>query len=82
MVADHEGTTRRIVEFAGLEWDDACVEFHTTERPVKTASSWQVRQPIYTTSVERWRKFEAFVGPLKEALGDVLPEDRPPASRA
>ena len=82
MVADHEGTTRRIVEFAGLEWDDACIEFHTTERPVKTASSWQVRQPIYTTSVERWRKFEAFIGPLKEALGDVLPEDRPPASRA
>ena len=74
MVSDHENMSRRIIEFAGLEWDDACLDFHKTDRPVKTASSWQVRQPIFTTSVARWRNYEPFVGPLKEALGDLLSE--------
>jgi tetratricopeptide (TPR) repeat protein len=69
MVADHESMSRIIVDFSGLEWNDACLAFHTTERQVKTASSWQVRQPIYTHSVERWRRYEAFLGPLQEALG-------------
>lgn len=72
MIADHEGMSRKIVEFAGLDWDEACLSFHETERAVKTASSWQVRQPIYSSSVARWRNFESHLGPLREALGDSV----------
>jgi len=53
MIADHEGMSRKIIEFVGLEWDDKCLDFYNLDRPVKTASSWQVRQPIYSTSVAR-----------------------------
>lgn len=73
MIADHEGMSRKMVEFAGLEWDDACLEFYNLERPVKTASSWQVRQPIYTSSVARWQNYEKFIGPLKEII-DKIPD--------
>ena len=76
MVGDHETMCRRIVEFSGLEWDEACLQFHKTERTVKTASTWQVRQPLYTTSVARWRHYEAFLGPLKKALGESPPKGR------
>jgi tetratricopeptide (TPR) repeat protein len=69
MVADHEGTTRKILEFCDLEWEDACIKSHETTRTVKTASTWQVRQPLYSTSVERWKHFEAHLQPLKDALG-------------
>ncbi len=72
MIADHEGMSRKIVEFAGLEWDDACLEFYNLERPVKTASSWQVRQPIYSTSVARWQNYEKFIGPLIEIIDEIL----------
>ncbi len=75
MVADHEGMSRKIVEFVGLEWDDACIDFHKTERPVKTASNWQVRQPVYTTSVARWRNYDKFIDPLRKALGDAQSEE-------
>src|SRR5262249_30679483 len=54
MVADQEGTTRRLLDFVGLEWDPACLNFHQTERLVRTASVAQVRQPIYKRSVARW----------------------------
>ena len=73
MIDDHESMVRRIVEFCGLEWNDACIDFHKTDRPVKTASSWQVRQPIYTSSKARWRHYADHLGPLRAALG--LPED-------
>lgn len=76
MVGDHEGLCKRLVEFCDLEWDDACLQFHETERTVKTASSWQVRQPLYSTSVARWKHYEEHLGPLKEALGDVFAEDK------
>ena len=76
MVGDQEGVSRRIVEFCGLEWDDACLDFHKTVRPVKTASSWQVRQPVYTTSVDRWRNYEKFIGELEESLGDLIEDYR------
>ena len=69
LVADQAGVTRQIIAFCGLPWDDACLRFHETARPVHTASHWQVRQPIYQTSVARWRRYEPFLGPLKEALG-------------
>jgi tetratricopeptide (TPR) repeat protein len=64
LVADQEQWTRKILDFLGLEWDDRCLDFHNTKRPVVTASYWQVRQKIYKGSVERWRNYERFVGPL------------------
>jgi tetratricopeptide (TPR) repeat protein len=66
LTADQETWTRRVIEFIGLEWDPRCLEFHKTERPVLTASSWQVRQRIYKSSVERWRNYQKFIGPLLE----------------
>ncbi len=69
LVQDLEGQSRRIVEHCGLEWDDRCLDFHKTERKVTTASYHQVRQPLYTSSVGRWRRYEAHLGPLREALG-------------
>ena len=74
MVADQEGMSRKLIDFVGLEWDDACFDFFNTERTVATPSRWQVRQPIYTTSVKRWKRYEAHLGPLKEALGDLFVE--------
>lgn len=65
LVADQEQWTRRILEFLGLPWDERCLDFHNTVRPVTTASVWQVRQKIYKTSVGRWRNYEKFIGPLR-----------------
>ena len=58
MVADYETQARRLVAAVGLPWDPACLEFHTLKRPVRTASLNQVRQPIYSTSVNRWKHYE------------------------
>jgi hypothetical protein len=69
VVGDIEGQARRILDYCGLEWDPRVLEFHRTERPVKTASSSQVRQPIYSSSVARWRNYERFLGPLLDELG-------------
>ena len=66
LVESQEKWTRRILEFIGLEWDERCMEYHTAERPVLTASFWQVRQRLYTDSLERWRRYEKFIGPLRE----------------
>ncbi|MGE5157173.1 MAG: tetratricopeptide repeat-containing sulfotransferase family protein [Gemmatimonas sp.] len=63
-----EGESRRLVEFLGLEWEPACMDFHRTERPVSTVSYWQVRQPLYRSSVGRWRNYERHLGPLIAAL--------------
>lgn len=60
--------TRKLIEHVGLEWNDACLAPHKLERSVKTASHWQVRQPIYKTSLERWKNYEEFLGPLILAL--------------
>ena len=65
LVESQEKWTRRILEFIGLEWDERCMEYHTAERPVLTASFWQVRQRLYTDSLERWRRYEKFIGPLR-----------------
>ena len=56
---------RRILEFIGLEWHPQCLDFHQTERPIITASFWQVRQRIYQDSVGRWRNYEKFLGELR-----------------
>ena len=74
VVADVDAEARRILDFCGLEWSNACLEFHRTERPVRTASAIQVRQPIYCTSVGRWRPSAALLRPLIEALGPALEE--------
>ena len=68
LVSDQEVVTRRLLDFCGLDWDPNCLEFHANKRVVHTASHWQVRQPIYTRSVDRWRHYEKHLGPLKEAL--------------
>ncbi len=69
MVADTEAQARRVLDFVGLPWDAHCLKFHENPRLVKTASVSQVRQPIYTSSVERWRHYEKYLGPLLKGLG-------------
>ena len=74
VVADTAKEARRLVEFLDLPWNEKCVDFHKSERPVKTASVAQVRRPIYGTSVARWKKFGSGLQPLLDALGvDVQP---------
>lgn len=73
IVADMEGQARRLIDWAGLPWNDACLEFHKTKRNIRTASVTQVRQPIYTSSVERWRNYEKYLGPLLEGLQEFAP---------
>jgi tetratricopeptide (TPR) repeat protein len=72
VVDDLEGNVRRILDFCGLEFQPACVAFHKTERSVRTASSEQVRQPIYREGLDQWKNFEPWLGSLKETLGDAL----------
>jgi tetratricopeptide (TPR) repeat protein len=69
VVADLEGQARRIVAYCGLAWDARCLEFQNADRPVRTASVAEVRQPIYATAIGRWRAYERFLAPLRDALG-------------
>jgi hypothetical protein len=66
LVSDPEPWARRIVEFVGLPWDGRCLEFQKNRRAVVTSSFWQVRQSIYRQSVDRWRHYAAFLGPLSD----------------
>ena len=68
VIANQEQESHRMIEFLGLPWDDVCLSFHRSQRPVRTASDWQVRRPIYSTSVGRWRTYERWLHPLREAL--------------
>jgi hypothetical protein len=70
VVADLEGQARQIIAHCGLEWDPRCLAFHTTKRPVRTASATQVRQPIYRSAIGRWRVYEEFLGPLLAELAE------------
>lgn len=72
MVADLEGNVRQVLKFCGLEFEPACVEFYKTERNIRTASSEQVRQPIFREGLDQWKNFAQWLGPLKDALGDAL----------
>ena len=74
VVQDLEGNVRRLLEFCGLKFEPACLEFYKTERSVRTASSEQVRRPIFKEGLDQWRHFEPWLGPLKEALGDLAPQ--------
>ena len=76
VVDDLEGSVRRILDFCGLEFEPRCVEFHKTERSVRTASSEQVRQPLYRDGLEQWRNFEPYLEPLERALGDAIERHR------
>ncbi|MBI5451633.1 MAG: sulfotransferase [Gammaproteobacteria bacterium] len=69
VVDDLEGQARRLIDHCGLPWDDACLAFHQAERSVITASVAQVRQPVYRSSLQRWRQYESHLGPLQQALG-------------
>jgi tetratricopeptide (TPR) repeat protein len=72
MVSDPEKEIRRLLDYLEVPFDEACLRFHETERSVRTASSEQVRQPIYNSAKEHWRNYEPWLGPLKETLGPVL----------
>jgi len=84
VVADLAGQARRIVAYCGLAWDDACLAFHLARRPVRTVSAVQVRQPIYSSSVGRWRAYERLLRPLIAELdaigGDGTAAADPPAA--
>mgnify|MGYP003313666548 CR=1 FL=1 len=68
VVADLETQVRRMLDFCGLPFEDACLEFHKTERNVRTPSSEQVRQPIFSTANDQWKHYEPWLGPLKARL--------------
>jgi predicted Zn-dependent protease len=72
LVDDLDGQVHRLLEFCELDYEPACLEFHKSERSVRTASSEQVRQPIYREGLEQWRHFEPWLEPLRAALGDAL----------
>jgi hypothetical protein len=69
LVADQESETRKLIDWLGLEWDPACLKFHQTKRMVTTPSATQVRQPMYSRSIGRWRHYVDDLRPLIEELG-------------
>ena len=77
MVEDTEAEVRRLLDYCGLPFEDACMMFHQNERAVRTVSSEQVRQPIFRQGLDQWRHFEPWLGPLEEALGPSLETWRP-----
>ena len=82
MVTDQENQTRRLLEYCGLPWEDQCLRFYETERAINTASSEQVRQPIYTGALNFWRNYESHLGEMIETMEPLLrelPEENQPA---
>ena len=75
LVAEQEANSRRLIDFLGLEWEDACLEFHKTKKQIFTFSSSQVRKPMTASSIERWRRYSDHLKPLQEALGDLAPPE-------
>ena len=76
VVEDLESQVRRILDYCGLPFEQACLDFHETERAVRTPSAEQVRQPIYKSGMEQWQHFGAYLGPLEDALGPTLSDYR------
>ncbi len=72
MVEDLETQSKRLIDHIGMEWDPACLNFHESKRAVNTASAAQVRKPIYKTSIGRWRKYEPYLKPLLDEIGDIV----------
>src|SRR5205085_1727840 len=72
MVRDSETEIRRLLDYCGLPFEENCLRFYETDRGVRTVSSEQVRRPIYAPKVEPWKNYEPWLGPIKDALGNVL----------
>jgi tetratricopeptide (TPR) repeat protein len=85
LVGRLEAEARRLIDYCGLDWDPRCLAFHETDRPVRTASVHQVRQPLFQSSLQRWRRYERHLGPLVEAIGpaaaEAVPAGRQPMER-
>jgi hypothetical protein len=64
-----EVETRKMLDFCGLKWDAACLHPELNSRPVRTPSFWQVRQPVYRSSIDRWKRYEPWLGPFEELVG-------------
>ena len=77
LVSDFEGEVRKLLEYCGLPFEEQCLKFHETQRVVQTASSEQVRRPLFAEGVDQWRNFEPWLGELKAALGDVILQESP-----
>lgn len=73
LVADQEGWTRTLLEFCALPWDEACLRYHESDRVAMTLSNDQVRQPIFTSSIERWKRYEKHLAPVREVLSSQVP---------
>jgi hypothetical protein len=71
-IEDTEAEVRRLLDYCGLPFEEQCLRFHENERAVRTASSEQVRRPIFREGMDHWRHYEPWLGPLREALGSVL----------
>jgi hypothetical protein len=77
---NQEAITRALVDHCKLPWNDACLDYAQTSRLVGSASNWQVRQPLYRSSLARWKNYERHLGELREGLGNMLsPSDGVPA---
>jgi len=68
LVNNTEEAAKKLLAYCGLEWNDQCLQFYATRREVKTASQWQVRQPVYKSSLDRWKQYDKHIGQLKEIL--------------
>jgi tetratricopeptide (TPR) repeat protein len=82
VIADLEGSVRRILDYCGLAFEPSCIEFHKNSRSVRTPSSEQVRQPIFRDGLDQWKPYEPWLGPLDAALGDALTRYREAGSHA
>ena len=81
LVADVEGKAQEVVAFLGLAWESQCLRFHASDRVVRTASHDQVRKPVYGTSIGRWKKYERWLGPLRNGLDAPWPGRTDPSGR-
>jgi hypothetical protein len=80
LIADTQRESRRLIEFLGLDWEPGCLTFHRTERPVYSASLWQVRQPVFARSIGRWQHYARHLQPVFEVCtsgGDVAVRGAP-----
>jgi hypothetical protein len=73
LIADREAETRRLIAFTGLDWNDNCLRPEQNKRPISTSSAWQARQPVYTASMQRWRRYEPWIGDLRRLLNYIEP---------
>jgi hypothetical protein len=82
LVADQENVSKAVIDFLGLEWDPACLEFHKKDEAAMTLSSIQVRRPMTASSVARWKRFEEHLGPLEKGLGKDLADKAKSSTKA